>query len=108
MEEGKILCPECRTGKKKPWWNWGVVAQPTMAKAQQSGTWIRVSKSTARKGGSKREVRRMFKILREVWLNIGLEKIDTHKGITVKVLLDSGATGMFMDRKTVVRHGFKL
>jgi len=26
LEEGKILCPECRTGKKKPWWNWGVVA----------------------------------------------------------------------------------
>jgi len=24
------------------------------------------------------------------------------------VLLDSGATGMFMDRKTVARHGFKL
>jgi len=50
----------------------------------------------------------MFKILREVWLNIGLEKIDTYEGITVKALLDSGTTGMFMDRKIVVRHGFKL
>jgi len=33
LEERKILCPECRIGKKKPWWNWGVVAWPTMAKA---------------------------------------------------------------------------
>jgi len=47
-------------------------------------------------------------MLREVWLNIGVEKIDTHKGIMIKVLLDSGATGVFMDRQTAARHGFKL
>ena len=47
-------------------------------------------------------------MLREVWLNIGVEKIDMHKGIVIKVLLDSGATGMFMDRQTAARHGFKL
>jgi len=41
-------------------------------------------------------------------LNIGVEKIDTHKGVMIKVLLDSGATGMFMDKQTVARHGFKL
>jgi len=35
LEKRKILCPEYRTGKKKPWWNWGEVVQPTMAKAQQ-------------------------------------------------------------------------
>jgi len=39
-------------------------------------------------------------MLREVWLNIGIEKIDTHEGVIVKVLLDSGATGMFMDKRT--------
>jgi len=50
----------------------------------------------------------MFKILREVWLNIGVEKVDIHKGITVKALLDSGMTGMFMDRKMVARNRFKL
>jgi len=43
-----------------------------------------------------------------VWLNIGVEKIDTHEGVIIKVLLDSGATGMFMDRQTAARHGFKL
>jgi len=47
-------------------------------------------------------------MLREVWLNIGVEKIDTHEGVMIKALLDSGATGMFMDRQTVARHGFKL
>ena len=36
-------------------------------------------------------------MFQEVQLNIGVEKIDTHKGITVKAFLDSGATGMFMD-----------
>jgi len=31
-----------------------------------------------------------------------------HEGITVKALLDSGATGMFIDRKMVAKHGFRL
>jgi len=39
-------------------------------------------------------------------LNIGIEKLDTHEGVTVKALLDSGATGMFMDKRTVTRHRF--
>jgi len=47
-------------------------------------------------------------MLREVWLNIGVEKVNTYKGITVKVLLDSGTMGMFMDQKMAVRHGFRL
>jgi len=62
----------------------------------------------AREGGGRKEVRRTFKMLREVWLNIGVEKIDTHEGVMIKALLDSGATGMFMDRQTAARHGFKL
>jgi len=47
-------------------------------------------------------------MLREVWLNIRVEKIDMHEGIMIKALLDSGTTGMFMDRQTAARHGFKL
>ena len=47
-------------------------------------------------------------MLREVWLNIGVEKVDTYKSITVKVLLDSGAMEMFMDKKMAARHGFRL
>ena len=37
-----------------------------------------------------------------------LEKVDSHKGVSVKVLLDSGATGMFADRKFVEKNDFKL
>ena len=47
-------------------------------------------------------------MLREVWMSIGVEKLDMHEGVTVKALLDSGATGMFMDKRMVARHGFKL
>jgi len=33
---------------------------------QQNGTWTEAPKGTAREGGEQREVRRMFKMLREV------------------------------------------
>jgi len=52
--------------------------------------------------------RRTFKMLREVWLNIEVEKVDTHEGVKVKTLLDSGVTGMFMDKKMAAGHGFRL
>jgi len=96
---------------------------PREAKAQQSGARSREPesvakeressmpterKSAAREGGSQQEVRRTFKMLREVWLNIGVEKVDTHEGVIIKALLDSGATGIFIDRQTAARHGFKL
>ena len=31
-----------------------------------------------------------------------------HEGVMVKALLDSGATEMFMDRKFVEKHGFRM
>jgi len=49
-----------------------------------------------------------MKSLREIWMKGGMEKIDTHKGVTVKALLDSGATGMFVDRKLMEKHGFRM
>jgi len=70
--------------------------------------WTEVPKSTVQEEDKQRDVRRMFKMLREVQLNIRIKKIDMHKGITVKVLLDSSTTGMFMDRKMAARNGFKL
>jgi len=82
--------------------------RPREAKVQQSGAWSGEPESTAREGGSRKEVRRTFKMLREVWLNIGVEKIDTHEGIMIKALLNSGATGMFIDKQMAARHGFKL
>ena len=79
---------------------------PAQGKTQPGSTWSEPLKSTAREEGEQREVRRTFKILREVWLNIGVEKIDTHEGVAVKVLLDSDTTEMFMDRKMAARYGF--
>ena len=59
----------------------GKVACPTKGKSQQSSTQAGVPESTAKEGGSQREIRRTFKMLREVWLNIGVEKIDIYKRI---------------------------
>jgi len=84
------------------------VVYTIQGEAQQSSTWTGVPKDTARKGDTERDVKRMFKMLRKVWLNIGVEKVDTHEGITVKVLLDSSAIGIFMDKKMVTRHRFRL
>ena len=75
---------------------------------QQRNAQIRALESIAKEGSKQREIRRTFKMLREVWLNIGVEKLDMHKDIIVKALLDSSAIGMFINRKMVARHGFKL
>jgi len=57
---------------------------------------------------TEREVRWTLKPLREVWLNVGLEKVDTYEEVSVKALLDSGATGLFMSKRLVERQSFKL
>jgi len=41
-------------------------------------------------------------------LNIEVKKIDMHEGIMVKALLDSGITGMFIDKRAMAKHGFRL
>ena len=41
-------------------------------------------------------------------MKIGLEKIDIQKGITVEVLLDSGATGLVMSSEFAKKQSFKL
>ena len=48
------------------------------------------------------------KPLREVTVKIGLERIDTQEGVTVEVLLDSGATGLVMSSEFTRKQGFKL
>jgi len=102
-EQSSVQARDSRSAAKEE-----KVARPKEAKAQRSGAWSEEPESAAREGGSRKEVRRTFKMLREVWLNIGVEKIDTHEGVMIKALLDSGATGMFMDRQMAARHGFKL
>ena len=45
--------------------------------------------------GRKKEIRKR-RLLWEVMVKIGLERIDTQEGVTVEVLLDSRAMGLVM------------
>jgi len=96
----------CRCSKQKK--KEEVVVCPREEKIQQGGMWTVVLNGAAKKEDRQRDIRRMFKMLREVWLNIGVEKVDTHEGIMVKALLDSGTTEMFMDKKIAAKHRFRL
>jgi len=46
--------------------------------------------------------------LREVWLKVGLEKLESYEGVAVKVLLDSSVTGLFMDITFAKEKRFKI
>jgi len=41
-------------------------------------------------------------------MKVGLEKLESHEGVAVKALLDSGATGLFMDMTFAREKGFKM
>ena len=43
-----------------------------------------------------------------MWIQIGVERVNTHKGIFMKALLDSGVTRLFMSKKCTQRGGFQL
>ena len=101
-EKGEVFCPSCRTGKKVPWWNWGGKIERSVPRAQKGRAGITDLEKR------QREVRRTLRGLQEVWMQIEVEKIDTHEGISVKALLDSGATGLFMSKQCIERGGFKL
>jgi len=47
-------------------------------------------------------------LLREVIVKIGLERINTQKGVTVEALLDSRAMGLVMSSEFAKKEGFKL
>jgi len=53
-------------------------------------------------------VRQTFKPLREVWMSMGIKKIDMHEGRTVKALLNSGATGLFMSKGLAQKERYRL
>jgi len=44
-----------------------------------------------------KDVRCTLWLLKEVWMKVGLEKLENHEGIAVRALLDSRATGLFID-----------
>ena len=41
-------------------------------------------------------------------MNVGIEKVDTHKGRTVRALLDSGATGLFISKGLAQKGEYQL
>jgi len=41
-------------------------------------------------------------------MKVGLEKLEGHEGVAVKALLDSGATGLFIDTAFVKEKGFRI
>ena len=47
-------------------------------------------------------------MLRKVTIKIRLERIDTQEEVIVKVLLDSGATGLVISSELTRKQGFKL
>jgi len=55
-----------------------------------------------------RDIWYILQPLREVWLKVELEKLESHEGVAVKALLDSGATGLFMDTTFTKEKGFKI
>jgi len=115
-KKGEIFCPPYRTGKKTPWWNWGGEVEQTVPRAQKGRAGITdprkvaetINQKAVQKKGEVREVRQTFKPLREVWMSVGIEKIDTHKERTVKALLDSRATRMFMSKILAQKEGYRL
>ena len=53
-------------------------------------------------------MRYILRPLREVWMKIELEKLESYEGMAVKVLLDNGATGLFIDTTFAKEKGFKI
>jgi len=45
---------------------------------------------------------------REVWMKVGLEKLESHKGVAVKALLDSRVIGLFMNTAFAKEKGFRM
>ena len=41
-------------------------------------------------------------------MKVGLEKLENHEGVAVRALLDSRATGLFMDTTFAREKGFKM
>ena len=55
-----------------------------------------------------RDVQCTLQPLREVWMKVGLEKLENHKGVVVRALLDSRTTGLFIDMTFAREKGFKM
>jgi len=115
-EKEEVFCLPCRTEKKTPWWNWDEKVERTVPRAQKGRAGITdprrvvgtVNQKAVQKKEEAREVRQTFKPLREVWMSVGIEKINMHEGRTVKALLDSGAMGLFISKGLAQKGEYRL
>jgi len=117
VSRGKRMTRQCRACRKddslptKEWspneqgWDCGLCVE---RKEKIASIEREIERLKAKVAARERDVRRMLKPLREVWLEVGIEKLDNHKGMTVKALLDSGATEIFVDKKFIKEHGFRV
>jgi len=71
---------------------------------EKSGNKLNFNNTTERV----RDVWCILQLLREVWIKVELEKLESHKGVAVKALLDSGATGLFIDTAFAKGKGFRM
>jgi len=102
VQQRRLKCAECRKENYvakncNSYWKW---------RERELRRKLKELKKKAK--GEERVVRHTMQPLRAVWMKIGLEKVDTHEEVTVNVLLDSGATGLFMDKKFVESKGFRM
>ena len=101
-QQRKLVCRECKeenhvTRNCDSYWGW---------REQELRRKLRELKEKSK--GEERVLRCTVQPLREIWMKVGMEKIDTHEGVTVKALLDSSTTRIFVDRKFVEKHGFRM
>jgi len=105
-EQSKGSGGAARVGKKK----WRTVSSRlasnnlySVLRPEKLGNKLNFPKNTERA----RDVWRTLRPLREVWMKVGLEKLESHEGVAVKALLDSGATGLFMDTTFAKEKGLR-
>ena len=105
QQERKVVCRACKVENhiarnSDSYWRWR--EQELRKKVKE------LKEQREKTKGEERVVRCTMQPLRAVWMKIGLEKVDTHEGITVNVLLDSGATGLFINKKFMEDRGFRM
>ena len=57
---------------------------------------------------TKKHFVRMIRPKSKIMVKVGLQTMDTHRMVDVNALLDSGATGMFIDKKFVEGNGIAM
>ena len=105
VQQGKVVCRACKGENHiarncNSYWRWRV--QELRRKVKE----LKEQKKKTKE--EERVVRCTMQPLKAVWMKIDLEKVNTHEGMTVDVLLDSGATGLFMNKKFMEKNGFRI